>query len=189
MATVVVRQLHQLCRLFLEWASYSEDAGPHSFRAFLLDMNKLFEEFVCQILRERAPGNATVETQVSLDLDMAKKIPIRPDIIVRQAGQISLVADCKYKRLEPDDFRNYDIYQLLAYCTATAVSQGILVYPKHIHHIYEQTRIKNTGITIRQFTIDLSEESELLIRRCNEFADRVFAISDCVASVKNGLLS
>lgn len=36
-----------------------------------------------------------------------------------------LVADCKYKRLEPDQFRHHDVYQLLAYCTASNVQRGL----------------------------------------------------------------
>ena len=47
------KPLHQLCRLFLDGASLSEDEGVFDFRTFLVDMNKLFEEFITQVLLER----------------------------------------------------------------------------------------------------------------------------------------
>jgi 5-methylcytosine-specific restriction enzyme subunit McrC len=50
------RDLHQLCRLFLDAASVSEDVGAFRFRAFLVDMNKLFEDFVCAVLTSEHPG-------------------------------------------------------------------------------------------------------------------------------------
>jgi 5-methylcytosine-specific restriction enzyme subunit McrC len=46
------RPIHQLCRLFLEGASLSEEAGVFSFRAFLIDMNKLFEKFSVRYWRQ-----------------------------------------------------------------------------------------------------------------------------------------
>jgi 5-methylcytosine-specific restriction enzyme subunit McrC len=43
------RQIHRLCGLFLQGASLSEELGPFEFRTFLLDMNKLFEDFVSKV--------------------------------------------------------------------------------------------------------------------------------------------
>ena len=67
------RHLHHLCRLFLEGSSLSENVGTLDFRAFLLDMNKLFEEFICQLLRERIPREFGVELQERIYLDGAQK--------------------------------------------------------------------------------------------------------------------
>jgi len=169
------RHVHQLCRLFLEGASLSEDLGEFSFRAFLLDMNKLFEEFVCEIMRERALGGLSVDSQDWIYLDREKKILMKPDILIRRAGTVVLSADCKYKRLESDDFKNNDVYQLLAYCTATDTRRGVLVYPMHTNSAREKVQILNTEICIRQITIDLGQELGELVRSCDSFADEVFA--------------
>jgi 5-methylcytosine-specific restriction endonuclease McrBC regulatory subunit McrC len=106
--------IHRPCRLFLEDASLSEAGGPFDFRAFLVDMNRLFEAFVTEILRERAPAGTTVRARSQLFLGVGKKVEMRTDLMVDADGTTVLVADCKCKRLEPDQYRHHDVYQLLA---------------------------------------------------------------------------
>jgi 5-methylcytosine-specific restriction enzyme subunit McrC len=172
------RPIHRLCRLFLERASLSEHEGPFDFRAFLIDMNKLFEAFVTQVLRDRAPAGASIRAQVPLHLGHDKKVPMRPDVMVDLGGRVALVADCKYKRLEPEEFRNHDVYQLLAYCTAADVSHGLLVYPVHEVTIRDEVQVRNTPVRIRQTTIDLGGSRDQLRQACNGLADEVFAWAD-----------
>jgi len=173
------RHLHQLCRLFLEGASLSETFGTFNFRAFLLDMNKLFESFVCQILQERARrGRLRVDSQERVYLDQEKKLAMRPDILIRRTGRVLLSGDCKYKRLDRDDFKNHDQYQLLAYCTATNSRQGLLVYPLHLKSSRSSLKIVNRDICIRQVTIDLGLEFKELIQSCDKFADEVLAYAE-----------
>ena len=124
------RGIHQLCRLFLEGASLSEEVGIFSFRAFLIDMNKLFEKFVCQVLAARTPQDFRIDFQKRLFLDRASQVPIKPDILVRDRHRVLVAADCKYKRVENREFANQDIYQVLAYCTATQTQRGLIVYPR-----------------------------------------------------------
>lgn len=52
--------LHAFCRLFLDGSSLREDAGPVEFRAFLIDMNALFEGFITRMLQERAGGDLSI---------------------------------------------------------------------------------------------------------------------------------
>jgi 5-methylcytosine-specific restriction enzyme subunit McrC len=166
--------IHQLCRLFLEGASLAEDAGPFTFRAFLIDMNRLFEAFVTQVLRERAPRTSAVRAQESLNLGHDKKVPMRPDLVIDIGRQVALVGDCMYKRLEPDEFRNHDVYQLLAYCTATGVQHGLLIYPVHELAIRDQVRIRNTQVQIEQMTIQLGGSTDQLRESCDAFALDLF---------------
>src|SRR5918998_2646218 len=167
--------MHRLCRLFLEGASLSETVGAFSFRTFLLDMNRLFEAFVTQVLRDRAPSGIAVEDQVSVYLGHEKKVPMRPDIVVRDHGVPRLVADCKYKRLEPDEFRNHDVYQVLAYCTAIDVEQGLLLYPVHEVNVRDEVSIRHLPVIVRQTTLDLSGDAVTLPRACDHFAQEVFS--------------
>ena len=168
------RQLHLFCRLFLEGASLSEESGPFDFQTFLVDMDKLFEKFVTQVLRERARGHMVVNDQVPVYLGHEQKVLMRPDIIVREGETVLLVADCKYKRLEPDEFKNHDIYQMLAYCTATRVQRGLLIYPLHAAVIQDEVEIRNTQTVVQQRAIDLSkEETSELDHECDTFARRI----------------
>jgi 5-methylcytosine-specific restriction enzyme subunit McrC len=171
------RQLHQFCRLFLEGASLSEESGPFDFQTFLIDMNKLFERFVAQILLERALDDMVIDDQVPVYLGYKRKVLMRPDIVVSEGETVVVVADCKYKRLEPDEFKNHDIYQMLAYCTATRVQRGLLIYPLHAAVIQDEVKIRNTQTAVRQVVIDLSkEEISELNQECDAFADGVFCL-------------
>ncbi len=169
------RGIHRFCRLFLEGASLAEESGPFDFRTFLVDMDKLFERFVTQVLRERADARFTVDSQVSTHLGHEQKVPMRPDIVVSEGGRVWLVADCKYKRLEPGDFKNHDVYQMLAYCTATAIQRGLLIYPVHAAVVQDVVMIRNTDTIIRQITIDLGKVGiEALNQECETFVQTVF---------------
>ncbi len=177
------RPLHQFCRLFLEGASVSEDAGPLDFQTFLVDMNKLFEAFVTQLLHERAYGRLSLRTQKPVRLGRDGKVPMQPDIVLRLGDTSVLVADCKYKRLAPGEFKNHDVYQLLAYCTATQVPQGVLVYPRHTLEIADTVQIANTRIHVHQLTIDLGQEGEAFSAECGRFADLLFALATAEPNV------
>ncbi len=170
--------IHRLCRLFLEGASLSEDEGPFDFRAFLVDMNRLFEAFITEILRERGPTGTEIRSQSQLFLGQQKRVEMRPDLMVDVDGRTVLVADCKYKRLEPDQFRHHDVYQLLAYCTASDVVRGLLIYPTHEVAVKDEIRIRNAPIAIRQTTLDLGGQGELLERACDRLAGEVFGWMD-----------
>ncbi|MGI9252929.1 MAG: McrC family protein, partial [Thermomicrobiales bacterium] len=121
--------IHHLCKLFLRGASVSEHAGGTSFRTFLLDMNHLFEQFVTEVLRRRAPRVLEVSGQHKPHLDRDRRVEIRPDLVVSKHGRHALVADCKYKRAREDSVHQPDVYQTLAYCTALGLDRGMLLYP------------------------------------------------------------
>lgn len=169
--------MHRLCRLFLEGASLSEVEGSLTFRTFLLDMNRLFETFVTQVLRDRAPFGISVAAQVPIHLDEQKKVPMQPDLVIRDRGVSRLVADCKYKRLELDEFRHHDVYQVLAYCTAINVEQGLLVYPSHEVNVREEVSVRHAPVVIRQTTLDLSGNLEALALACDCLAHDVFSLA------------
>jgi 5-methylcytosine-specific restriction enzyme subunit McrC len=101
---------------------------------------------------------------------------MRPDIVVSEGETVVLVADCKYKRHEPNEFKNHDIYQMLAYCTATRVQSGLLIYPLHAAVIQDEVEIRNTQTAVRQVAIDLSkEELSELDQECDAFAHTILS--------------
>jgi 5-methylcytosine-specific restriction enzyme subunit McrC len=165
--------IHQLCRLFLEGASLSEELGLFSFSTFLVDMNRLFELFVTEVLRQRVPRPLSVSSQRTLYLGRGDMVPMRPDISVYLRSVPQLMADCKYKRIDEDEFKNHDVYQLLAYCTAANVARGLLIYPRHLAPIGNDVRVVNTDVTIRQLTIDLGKVGKALDDECDQLVDDV----------------
>lgn len=164
------RPLHRLCRLFLEGASLSEDSGTFGFDAFLLDMNRLFEAFVTRALQERLPFPLVLHAQSVIRLDRAGEVTMRPDLVLRRADRVVVVADCKYKRLAPGAHRHHDLYQVLAYCTALGVPAGLLVYPRHLVPIERVVAIRKAKITIWEATIDLGGDQETLGAECARLA-------------------
>ncbi len=167
------RPLHRLCALVLRWSSFAEGSGPFAFRAFLLDMNRLFEAFVTQILRDHARPPVSVDDQVRLHLGQGRRVDIRPDIVVRVGSVPLLVADCKYKRVEPDGFKQHDVYQMLAYCTALGLDHGLLVYPKHAVPVDDEIAVVNSPVRIRQRSLDLSGSLPELKAACRALADEL----------------
>lgn len=168
------RQIHGLCRLFLEGSSVSEECGPFEYRAFLTDMNTLFQQFVTRVLQDCAPTGLTVDSKKQVYLDEDENADMYPDLLVRRKGKIALVADCKYKREQP----GADIYQVLAYCTAEKANRGLLVYPLDDQTESAELRIRNTGISIHQLAIDLNKGSvDELDSECQRFARRVFELA------------
>lgn len=153
---VAYEPVHRLCRLFLEGASLSEELGSFDGRAFLVDMNMLFERFVTRVLQKRCPVGMRVRDQVHLHLDEERTIPIRPDLVVQRGTNVVRVADCKYKPAK-DDFRNSDVYQLLAYCTVMGAQDGMLIYPRSEFSEGTATvHVRESPISIHQRTIDLA---------------------------------
>src|SRR5690606_5999067 len=139
------------------------------------DMNRLFEAFITQVLRERAPLGVAVRAQSRLHLGYDKKVPMRPDLVVEVDGRDVLVGDCKYKRLEPEDFRNHDVYQMLAYCTAVGMTRGLLIYPIHEVVVQDEVRVRNSPVRIEQTTIHLGGTPDMFRETCDEFARAIFA--------------
>jgi 5-methylcytosine-specific restriction enzyme subunit McrC len=167
--------IHHLCRLFLHGASVSEHAGETPFRSFLLDMNQLFEQFVTEVLRNRAPQGMEVSDQYRAHLDEDRRLAIRPDLLVSRHGRPALVADCKYKRLDDHEpFRHHDVYQALAYCTALGLDRGMLLYPQHEFPRSDNLAIRNRDVVIRHASIDLGGSPADLRAACDDLADAVF---------------
>jgi 5-methylcytosine-specific restriction enzyme subunit McrC len=169
------RHVHQLCALFLDVSSLSDAEGATKFRSFLIDMNRLFEEFVTQALRDRVRSPFHVAAQESRHhLGTKREVPLRPDLVIRRAGQVIAVADCKYKALEGGiDYRQHDYYQVLTYCTALATTRGILIYPRHEIEVEDRVRVRNSAILIDRLSIDIGLDPERLRAECDRLARRV----------------
>ena len=104
---------------------------------FIVNMNKVYEDFVTTIIEEIVKEEEEfkdyiVSRQEIFDsLVKERKIITRPDIILRKKGpkdEYPLIIDTKYKK----DTSNADLYQIIAYALAIPSSKACcLIYPEN----------------------------------------------------------
>lgn len=134
------------------WAqSFEIGAGGLRVAAFVVDMAKVFEDFVATALAEAwAARPGATRSQYPTTLDVEGDVVMRVDVVHTVDGRPRIVADAKYK-LESASGRypNADRYQMLAYCTALRVPVGWLVYASGSHGPVAR-HVRETTIEIRR---------------------------------------
>jgi 5-methylcytosine-specific restriction enzyme subunit McrC len=101
--------------------------GERTAISFLLDMNKLFEEFIANLLIERI-GESNIKVQQTEYPEVTEdKLKVRIDIEVMQNGTPVLILDTKYKRFENHPEEGH-IAQLVLYSLSTGVRNLGLIY-------------------------------------------------------------
>lgn len=122
----------ELGRLILQSLSLHNQLGSSESAAFLLDMNRLFEDFLVVALRDALGVSEFAFPQGAkgqpLWLDRARRIKLEPDISWWRGGRCRFIGDAKYKRIGEAGVVHSDVYQMLAYLTATNLSEGLLIY-------------------------------------------------------------
>lgn len=121
------REIHKLCRLFAECSSISEHFGSVRFNGFILDMNRLYEQFVQTAFLE---VSGEVKVQQECPLSFGNGAPkIQPDVTVWSGGRVVAIADAKYKQ-DYSTPQNADLYQVITYGTVLGCREVYLLYPK-----------------------------------------------------------
>jgi 5-methylcytosine-specific restriction enzyme subunit McrC len=164
----------RLAELVLRATSADHDCGGVLLNGFLLDMPKLFEDFITVGLREAltAGFGGRVDAQDPHFLDDAGKVKLFPDIVWKKRGVPVAVIDAKYKAEKYKGYPNSDLYQLLAYCTTLGLPEGHLVYAKGNETPVEHV-IRHVGTKIICHAVDLSEPPDQLISQLRALADAV----------------
>ena len=165
-----------LASLILSGASFDLAAGAVGASAFLIDMNKVFEDFVIVALRDalRVPERVLVQGARGkpLFLDVAERVVLRPDISYWAGERCLFVGDVKYKRIVPAGFPNADLYQLTAYTIATRLDSGMLVYAAGDERgdIHE---VRHLGKRLLIAPLDLGVTPERILEQVRTLAARV----------------
>lgn len=159
-----------LSRLILRQDRFEAMRGKFRASGFLMDMNKVFQDFVTVALREQLPASDFGEREIC-SLDKGGGIGLRPDLVWREGRRCVFVGDVKYK---PTDY-NADLYQMLAYVTALDLPGGLLVYPKGEAKEASYT-VRHTGKTLEVVELDLSGDLEDVLGRVGEIAKKVRAL-------------
>lgn len=171
----------RLARWVLEATSWAHAEGASSGSAFLLNVAKVYEDFVGRVLQATLrPEGFDVDLQVSdWRLDTAGKIRLRPDIVISRSGRVVAVADTKYKVWGESDGSppNTDVYQALAYAVTAGMREVHLLY---VSGDVEPRRyeIAATGTTVVAHAVDVGGEPEELLTRVREVGVRLAPPAD-----------
>ena len=120
-------------------ASFSHvyQGNTHQGFAFMLDMNRLFEEFVYRRLHRLSITHGfSVHRQTTQSLWGTTKA--RPDILVKfRDGRKNVVVDTKWKVLLQPRPSAEDLHQIYVYNQLFEAQRGILLYPQ-VHGLPQQ---------------------------------------------------
>ncbi len=164
-----------LARMFLSGSIIQLTAGALPAFAFVFDMNALFERFVAGFLTHFRREILPTAWQDSILLQQAEGVPLylgqrngknlirlRPDLLFTTKDHSTplLVADTKYKRLDPTQRKtgasSEDIYQMLAYATRLKCPVGLLLYPQSSANLVRALiEIPSAGLRLSVATINL----------------------------------
>ena len=148
----------RLSEIVLRHQSFEVGPSGLSVAAFVVDMARVFEDFVATALREAwlaRPGRTHPQYPANLDTDDA--VSMRVDVVHLVDGEPRIVADAKYKLESPTGrYPNADQYQVLAYRTALRVPVGWLVYAEGSRGAVLR-RVRNTGMSIVEYPLNLAE--------------------------------
>ena len=129
--------------------NYVQDlsSGKVSAFSFILDMNRVFENYIYKLFVEAFYGEKKIIGQkMSNNLlescGNSPKIRIKPDVIIKNMhDDIEFVLDMKYK----NDVKSSDLYQIISYALAHSVN-SILIYPKNQNKISREYKIINVDV-------------------------------------------
>ena len=151
-------RLHRLLHLAdiaLRHASIEHGADTTQTHGFVINMARLFEKLVEQLLSEQTAG---LVGQDVLPLDSLGRLTIRPDLVFYDTNGPVAVADTKYKLLNDDGkVSNADVYQLVTYCSRLGLSEGHLIYAAGEPHP-DPFDIIGTDVRLIIHSIDLGRD-------------------------------
>jgi 5-methylcytosine-specific restriction enzyme subunit McrC len=142
-------------------------------------MANVFEDFVATAIREELKlTNLDMpranELRNNLYLDAERKIRLKPDLSRWEGAQCVAIGDVKYKRTTAEGVLHPDIYQLLAYATATKLPRASIIYAcgkgERDELMVGNHRLRETDITIDVFVLDLTQSSKEVLEQVSEIA-------------------
>ena len=172
-----------LSRLILRHSAFESGRGRVRAAGFLMDMSKVFQEFVTQALRDAlgVSPNAFGERNIP-SLDEDGTVSLKPDLVWREGSSWTFVGDAKYKYIRDGNVPSADLYQMLAYVTALDLPGGMLIYAKGER---EQAtyRVRHSGKRLEVASLDLSGTLDDVLNRVESLANNVRALRDQARSL------
>jgi 5-methylcytosine-specific restriction enzyme subunit McrC len=162
----------RLAELILRTLSFETGAGGIDVASFVVDMARVFEDFVTTALSEAwaARPGATMP-QYPAKLDTAGAIRMKPDVVHVVDRTPRIIADAKYKLADAAGrYPNADHYQMLAYATALQLDTAWLVYASG-RGPAAQRRIAHSPVTVVEYPLDLEVRPADLLGQVAALAD------------------
>jgi 5-methylcytosine-specific restriction enzyme subunit McrC len=160
------RPMHALCRFFLENSGPSHEIGDRTMLPFLVNMARLFEQFVAEWLRKHLPEGFGLKSQESVPIGMDTDISFALDLVIYDTGtnRTRYVLDTKYK--DPNRPDPSDISQVVSYAAALHCDEAVLIYPGEPTVALEQQvgriRVRRVAFDVGR---DLAEAGSALLAR------------------------
>lgn len=150
----------ELCKMLLQGTSLKEDRiGISKSFSYLINMEKLFEDFVREYLRQHLVEYNVEAGHNYLDTDN-KAIELYPDVVISKGRQTLLILDAKYKSLNDRRIIRSDVSQILDYCLAYKIRRGILLYPQYDLEFSDEYHIKNTDKIIEVRSVGIVSDKD-----------------------------
>lgn len=177
-----------LAKMFIENSSIDMTKNKIDNISLIWDMNKLFEEFVYEIMRrncnfeicaqkgrrlledEDENGGTYRDTKVDIFAKIDKETKIAKE---------KIIIDTKYKEMTTDILRNLcsnDIYQVSTYCLLHSAKKAVLIYPK-----WREDDIN------KNFVIRSVEECNRYKIKGSDEEDNRYKIKVCNVDLRKGL--
>lgn len=157
-----------LAKMFLENSSVDLSKNRIENITLLWDMNKLFEEFVYELIKHnKIDGVKKAEAQKCKRLlsdNNSTRRDTKIDILITKDDDSKIILDTKYKKFESfENVSSSDIYQVMTYCLLHDEKVGtetnnsaILLYPKYKRNSEAPDKIGyKLNSEIKSYSIDL----------------------------------
>ena len=180
------RGVVELSRLILRHGAFEAGRGEVRASGFLMDMNAVFQEFVTQALRETLGTSRLLFREKEIDsLDEAEGVGLRPDLTWWRDSRCVFVGDVKYKNLTGTRVPAGDIYQMLAYATASDLPGGMLIYAEGEAKSGTYL-IRHSGKRLVVAALDISGSLHEVLDRVRILAGRINALSNSGVTLAAG---
>ena len=157
-----------LCMFFITHSTLEYKSPKEvKIKSFVVDMNKVFEEYIYNILREKLTQQYEVKRYSKRPLfDNTMKYEVEPDYLILKNDRIITIADAKYKTEPTTD----DFYQILIYADRYNVTNTLLIYPSWLGTTYTESYLfKEKRVNIIYYNmLDIEGSEEDLIRTITE---------------------
>ena len=134
------KKTFKLAKMFVEQTSVDLSKNKFENITLVWDMNKLFEEFIFELIKRKIPECKAIAQKPKrlLKKENVTRRDTRIDILIQKP---QVIIDTKYKKFTDfDDITSADIYQVTTYCLLHNYKRAILLYPqydKNVPDIYD----------------------------------------------------
>jgi len=165
------RTILTICELLLKDSSIDEEnIGQKTAISFLIDMNRLFEKFVVNLLKEKFyefDTNFSIEEQKKEFADTQKELELKLDILINYYKKPLLILDTKYKEFESKIDSNH-LAQMNLYSDVKKVNNCGLIFPGNSSGKFYN--LEKLGLKLHVLFVDLKSETQLEFNnKCNLF--------------------